>query len=58
MFMSFDADYRLNYVLLFIMMNQILLQITQTELASLLTSMGKVDALAATGIKLGGEKYM
>ena len=39
-------------------MLKFLFQISQAELASLLTSMGKVDALAATGIKLGGEKYM
>jgi hypothetical protein len=33
-------------------------QISQAELAVLLSSMGKVDALASSGIKLGGEKYM
>jgi hypothetical protein len=33
-------------------------QISQAELASLLSSMGKVESLAASGIKLGGEKYM
>lgn len=32
--------------------------IAQAELASLLSSLGKVDALASGGIKLGGEKYM
>jgi len=33
-------------------------QIAQAELASLISAMGHVDTLAASGIKLGGEKYM
>jgi hypothetical protein len=33
-------------------------QISQAELASLLSAMGKVESLASTGIKLHGEKYM
>ena len=32
--------------------------ISQAELVTLLTNMNKVDAMAASGIKLGGEKYM
>ena len=32
--------------------------ISQTELASLLSSMGNVDYLAANGINMGGEKFM
>ena len=36
----------------------IFFQITQAELASIVSSMGKVKVLAASGTRLGGEKYM
>jgi hypothetical protein len=42
----------------FLILHKFLFQITQAELVTLLTNMGKVDAMAASGIKLGGEKYM
>jgi len=36
----------------------IFFQITQVELADLLGSMASVDTLAASGVRLGGVKYM
>lgn len=33
-------------------------EITQDEIKSFLSSMGNVEALAGTGIRIGGEKYM
>ena len=36
----------------------IVFQVSQAELASLISSMGHVESMAAGGIKLGGEKFM